>query len=467
VTVPFLLGFWPKSPSRFGWLDFPSALQYILSTMGITGVFLKILGVLGIILLNAFFVAAEFAFVKVRSTQLESLVKTGGRRVKVAQNIIDHLDVYLSASQLGVTMTSLALGWVGEPFVAALIAPLLAVAGIDHDALIQTIAFAIAFSIITFFHIVLGEQAPKWYAIQYPRRTTLFVAKPLDLFYRLFRPFIWLVNASANGFLRLMGIRTRADLDMAHSEEELRLVLSHGKAITQLGKAISLRAMELRNRTVREVMVPRTSVVFLSTEKTIEDNIAIALDSQFTRYPLCEKEVDNVAGMIHLKDLFRLKGRQAPGTELLAIKREMLFVPETMSLERILNMFLAKRVLMAMAVDEYGGTAGLVTLENVLEEVVGEIRDEFDEEPAQVQKITDVEYLVDGSLPLHEFSSIFGVVPETRDMVTVSGYVLQILGRVPEKGATVSLGKWKGMIESVQDRKVKALRLMRIAESGT
>ena len=370
--------------------------------MDVLQILLSCIGVLALVGLNGFFVAAEFAIVKVRSTQIESLAKTGARHAQLAQHVITHLDSYLSACQLGVTMTSLGLGWIGEPFVADILVPLAGLMGIRESAVIHTIAFAIAFTIITYLHIVLGEQSPKWLAIQYARSTTLAIARPLDMFFRLFRPFIWLLNASANAFLRLIGVHPVADQEMAQSEEELRLMLSKGKAITNTGKSISLRALELRNKTVRQVMVPRTNVVVLDTNKSLEKNLATALDNQFTRYPLCDRNLDNVVGMVHLKDLYRLKGEAGPGTRLLEIKREMLFVPETMSLERILNTFLAKRVLMAMAVDEYGGTAGLVTLENVLEELVGEIRDEFDVEHVHVQKISDTEYTVDGTMPLAE-----------------------------------------------------------------
>jgi CBS domain containing-hemolysin-like protein len=207
------------------------------------------------------------------------------------------------------------------------------------------------------------------------------------------------------------------------------------------------------------VMVPRTSVVFLSAEKTIEENVAIALDNQYTRYPLCERNLDNILGMVHLKDLFPLKGTSGSGSRLIEIKREMLFVPETMSLEKALNAFLSKRVLMAIAVDEYGGTAGLVTLENVLEEIVGKIRDEFDVEPQLVQKVSDREFLVDGAMALHDFARMFDVEHETKDVVTVSGYALQLLGRVPEKGATFQMGLWAGTVDAVEKRTIKTLRI--------
>jgi CBS domain containing-hemolysin-like protein len=268
-----------------------------------------------------------------------------------------------------------------------------------------------------------------------------------------------MLNGTANFFLRMIGIAPASETEIAHSEEELRLLLSKGTTITSTGKSISLRAMELRDRTVREVMVPRTGLVSLSTMRTIEDNIAIALENQFTRYPLCERDVDNIVGMIHLKDLFKLKGETGPGGRLLDIKREMLFVPETMSLERTLNLFLGKRMLMAIAVDEYGGTAGLVTLENVLEELVGEIRDEFDVESILVHKVSDTEFQVDGAMPLLDFSRMFTIIPDSRDVVTVSGYVIHLIGTVPVRGTEVRIGGWRATIEAVDGIKVKTIRM--------
>jgi CBS domain containing-hemolysin-like protein len=425
---------------------------------------LKIGAVILLVLLNGFFVAAEFAIVKVRATQIDSLVKSGMRRARIAQHVVTNLDKYLSASQLGITMTSLGLGWLGEPVVARMLEPVFAWISISDATLVSTISFAIGFTIITFLHIVIGEQAPKWLAIQRAQRTTLFVAGPLHLFLVVFRPFIWLVNVSANGFLRWFGIQAVNESDMAHSEEELRQFLIQGKVLTTTGRTISLAAIELRNRTVREVMVPRTNVAFLSTEKSLEENLTLAEENQFTRYPLCERDLDNVIGMIHLKDLFKLKGTLGSGSKLLEIKREMLFVPETTPLEKVLNLFLSKRVLMAVAVDEYGGTAGLVTLENVLEELVGEIRDEFDIEQTMVQKVSENEYLVEGTMPLHDFARMFEVEPKSKDVVTVSGYAIQLIGRVPEKGTAVRMGRWNAFVEATERKKVKTLRLRKLVD---
>jgi CBS domain containing-hemolysin-like protein len=261
--------------------------------------------------------------------------------------------------------------------------------------------------------------------------------------------------------MKMAGFQDVSEAELAHSEEELKTLLSHGKTISSTERSILLRAMDLRNRTVREVMVPRTMVTFLSTGRTIEENIATALDHQYTRYPLCEENLDNVLGMIHLKDLFRIRNEKGDGAKLLGIKREILFVPETMPLEKTLNLFLRERVLMAIAVDEYGGTAGLVTLENVLEELVGEIRDEFDTEPVMVQRISEDEFVIDGTMPLHDFSRMFEIRPESREVVTVSGYVIHHLGYVPEAGATFPVDGWTVRVDALEGKKVKTLRLQR------
>ena len=425
-------------------------------------VILEIAGVVCLILLNGLFVAAEFAIVKVRSTQIEPLLKSGQARARVVQHVISHLDRYISSTQLGITVTSLALGWLGEPLVAGLIEPLMALIGLSGTALVGTIALVLAFALITFAQIVVGELAPKHLAIRRPQRIALALARPLNAFYLVFRPFIWLLNVSATAFLRLLGIQPAREGDIGHSEEELRLLLGKGKVFSSTGKNILLNAMEMHKRTVREVMVPRTGVVFLSTGKPLEENVALAIDSQFTRYPLCEGDLDNVIGMVHMKDLFRFHDARGSGSRLLEIKREILFVPETTPLEKILNMFLARRILMAIAVDEYGGAAGLVTLENILEELVGDIRDEFDVEQLPVQKLSDDEYLVDGGMPLHEFARMFDVEPVSGDVVTVSGYAVHLLGRVPEKGARLTIARWSGIVEAVEGKRVKTLRLKRI-----
>jgi CBS domain containing-hemolysin-like protein len=420
---------------------------------------LELAGILALAALNGFFVATEFAIVKVRTTQIESLLRKGNARAGVAQQIITHLDAYLSATQLGITLASLALGWVGEPLVARLLHPVFGWLGIHEEGVIEPVSFGIAFALITFVHIVIGELIPKQVAIQRPQKVTLYVAGVMHLFYVVFRPFIWFLNASANAIIRMLGFPPAAEGELSHSEEELRLLLSRGKEFSSTGKNILLNAIDFRHRTVREVMSPRTAIVFLSMERPLSETIATALENQFTRYPLAERDVDNVIGMIHLKDLIKLRGAEGGGAKLLEIKREILFVPETMSLERILTLFLSRRVLMGIAVDEYGGTAGLITLENVMEELVGEIRDEFDVESSPLQKISEGEYVVDGAMALEDFGRMFELKFDPVAVNTVSGYALHVIGRVPDKGVQFRLGRWQATVESVEARRIKSIRM--------
>lgn len=424
-------------------------------------------GVLGIVLLNAFFVVAEIAIVKVRMTQIEPLVRRGHRVAHLTQHILTHLDTYLSATQLGITFTSLALGWLGEPFFARVLHDSLEGVGITVQPWLSSLTVIAGFVLMSYILIVLGELTPRWYGIQHAPRVALVVSRPLYAFQTVFRPFIWILNKSASGLMRMAGLSPVFDGESMHSEEEMRLLLSRGRAIPAVERMISLNAFDLRTRTVREIMIPRTSVVFLSTRRTIEENVATAMASQFTRFPLCEKDLDNVLGMIHFKDLFGMRLEKGAGTRLLEIKREMLFVPETIALDRILNTFLTKRQLMAMAVDEYGGTAGLVTLENVLEELVGDINDEFDTEQADVRKVSDDEYVVEGGMALHDFARRFEIVPASKEVVTVSGYVIHLMGRIPVAGATITLGRWVATVDVVEGRKVRKLRLKKVLASDT
>ncbi|MGA9121269.1 MAG: hemolysin family protein [Bacteroidota bacterium] len=430
--------------------------------MSVPEALLEIGSIVGLVIANGFFVAAEIAIVKVRTTQIEPLVRDGVRQAKLAHHVVTHLDTYLSATQLGITFASLGLGWLGEPFVAHFLETFLFWFGIQTTPWVINLAAILGFVAITYLLIVFGELVPRLLALQNADQFTLAFSKPLHVFFLVFRPFINILNRSAVLILRWMGIAPVREGDAMHSEEELRILLSRGLKTSSIGRAISLNAIELRSRSIREIMIPRTSVVFLSTTKSLEMNIAIALENQFTRYPLCEKDLDHVLGMVHLQELFRLKGQQGSGDRLVEIKREMLFVPETMNLDRLLSVFLTKRKLMATVVDEYGGTAGLITLENVLEELVGDIHDEFDTEQSAVKKVGEGEYVVDGSMSLHDFSRMFDVVPDSRDVVTISGYVLQLLGRVPEIGATFTLGRWQGTVETLDGKRVRTLRLRRL-----
>lgn len=421
---------------------------------------LKILTVLLLVALNGFFVCAEFAIVKVRSTQIQSLIARGNRRARVADNMVKHLDAYLSATQLGITIASLGLGWVGEPFIAKMIEPALQGAGVDSPAVLHAISFAVAFGIITFLHIVLGELAPKSVAIRKPEESTLWVAFPLTWFYKLMFPAIWSLNHTANWFLRRVGIDPASETELAHSEEELRMLLSRGK-VSDVGRSVSLRALDLPKRTCRQIMLPRTQIVYLSTQRTLSENLETARQSKHTRFPLCERSLDQINGLVHMKDLVWLIREKGDQANLLDIKRDVLFVPENTPLDKMLNTFRSRRTHLAILVDEFGGTVGMITLEDIVEEIVGEIQDEFDHEASRWTQVADNEYRVDGALPLHELQQAVGAKFEAGDVATLGGFILNRVGYFPKTNEKVDLGDWECTVLKTDGRRIQQVQLKR------
>jgi CBS domain containing-hemolysin-like protein len=429
-------------------------------------IFFKLLGVLFIVAVNGFFVIAEFSIVKIRSSQLDSLVEKGDARAKLAQHITEHLDAYLSATQLGVTMASLALGWVGEPYVARLIEPIFALAGVHAPVVVNTIAVVLGFAVITFLHITLGELGPKYLAINDPVGVSLRVVRPLRVFYAVFRPAIWVLNRSSNYILRdILKINPVGGVELAHSEEELRVILAESEEadeVTPLGKEILINALDLRRRVVRDIMTPRGQVVFLNTEDTFEENLKTAQVSHHTRFPLCEGHLDHTLGLVHIKDLLCLTREAAPN--LLAIKRELRPVPEMMPLEKLLDFFLKKHVHLALVIDEYGGTVGIVSLDNVLEELVGDIQDEFDADLAEYKKISDDEFIIEGALGLYEVNDLIGLELESSDVSTIGGYVTHLLGHLPRPGEEVRIDGYLVIVTKAEGRRVSQLHFKKMPE---
>jgi len=417
-----------------------------------------------LVLLNAFFVASEFAIVKVRATQLDPLVEEGDSRAQTGKLISSDIDAYLSACQLGITLASLALGWVGETFVVRLIQPFFLLIGITNRAFTDFVSFAIAFSIITVAHIILGEQAPKIVAIRKPLTATLWLSKPLRLFYIAFKPAIWFINIATHFTLhKLLRLEAANEQEVGHSEEELRVILSESSPegeVSPLGKEILINALDMRRRSVRDITTPRGEVVWLDLENSFEENLKIAQDSQHTRFPLCQGHLDNTIGQVHIKDLLRLTREKEP--DLTAIKREIFPVPEMMPLEKLLTFFLNKHAHLALVVDEYGGTVGIVTLDNVLEELVGEIQDEFDEEDAEYSKVNEDEFLVEGTLSLDELNELAGLELENPDVVTIGGYVTHQLGHLPQQGEKLRVDGYEVTITKSDGRRVEQLHFKRL-----
>lgn len=430
-------------------------------------VLFNIFVVMFFVALNGFFVAAEFAIVKVRHTQIEPLVKRGDLRARVALEIVQHLDAYLSATQLGITMTSLALGWLGEPFVAEMLEPIFAGFGIENPQIIEGVSFGVAFTIITFLHIVLGELAPKSLAIQKAQATTLFISTPLKLFYTIFRPIIWSLNNLANFLIRLVGIRPASGTELTHSEEELRLLLSEGEEEATTSRAIALNAMDFKRKQARHVMVPRKEMSVLSADAPASVNIELMQKNKYSRYPVYKGTIDNITGIIHTKDIFKHNRHLDAGFSLESVYRDALFLPETASLETVLETILQKKRHMIILVDEYGGTAGLITLENVLEEIVGNIQDEFDHEAPPVVRISDDEFVVDGSWTTNDVERLLDQELSIKDILSIGGFVVEHLGHIPQRGESFRVNDTEFVVEKVENNVVETVRIKRMPPLAT
>jgi len=437
----------------------------------VIAILLKLLAVAALVLLNGFFVAAEFALVKIRDTQLAPLIDKGHRGAKVARRVIGNLDASLSACQLGITLASLGLGWVGEPVFAALLKPLMTWLSIDSETAQETIAFVVGFSVLTFLHITAGEQAPKWLAIQKPLQTSLWVVRPLEWFHRASYPFIWTLNQASLWLLRQLGIEPAGESEQAHSEEELRLLFaaSHKQAGgSTLGRAIVLNALDLRRRVAREVMRPRREIVAFDTGATIAECLDLAERTRYSRLPLCEGgDLDKTLGVVHIKDLYAMRLKARTGADLLPVCRKIVYVPETARLEKLLQILLDRKLHLAMVVDEYGGTVGMVTLENVLEELVGQIQDEFDQEQPLLVKKDERTWDVDGALPLHELEELVREPLQVEGITTTSGWVTHRLGGFAKVGDRLTLKQYDLRVEGMDGLRVSRLTLTRkMAPSG-
>ena len=393
------------------------------------------------VLANGFFVAAEFAIVKVRSTQLTELAEQGSVRAKMARKLTRHLDAYLSATQLGITLASLALGWIGEPAFHHIIQPIFARFGAEQFA--RTASATTAFVIISILHIVLGELAPKSIAIQKPVGTSLWVAHVLHAFYVVTYPAIWLLNGISRKLLSAVGIEpTSEHSEAAHSPEELRLILAGSEKagiLSEENREIIEGVFQFSKRTARQIMVPRTDVVVLSTTRSIEENLETIRTTRHTRYPLCEGALDQTIGLIHVKDLL-LAQLRGPGRNLHDLKREILFVPENSTVDSLLSQFIEHKTHMAVVLDEYGGASGIVSLENITEELFGQMQDEFDRERPEIEPLGSGRYRVRGDYLIEDLADRLKIDVGEPEEETVGGYVAARLGREVTPGDKVELG---------------------------
>ncbi|RPF53219.1 hemolysin family protein [Aquisalibacillus elongatus] len=388
-----------------------------------------ILLIILLIALTAFFVASEFAIVKVRSSKVEHLVEQGDKRAIATQKIVDELDAYLSACQLGITITALGLGWIGEPTVERLLRPVFHYIEIP-TSLSHFLSFIFAFIIITFLHVVIGELAPKTFAIQLTEKVALFTARPLIWFYRLMFPFIWLLNGSARLLTRMFGVSPASEHEIAHSEEELRIILSESYQSGEINQAeykYVNRIFEFDNRLAKEIMVPRMQIEAFEIDATIQEFLNRVRDVTFTRYPVIEGDHDHIVGMINVKRVLTnfLDIQDFEYETIEPFVRPVIRVIETIPIEELLKKMQVEHIHMAVLVDEYGGTSGIVTVEDILEEIVGDIQDEFDEEEeVMFVEIERNVYIVDGRALVSEINDWFDLDIEAVDVDTVGGWLL-------------------------------------------
>ncbi|WP_068780226.1 hemolysin family protein [Paenibacillus sp. GM2] len=396
----------------------------------------NLLIVLILVFFNGFFVAAEFSLVKVRQSRLTQLASEGNRRASYALRVNKKLDAYLSATQLGITLASLGLGWVGEPAVSDLIVmPIMYKLGITDPALISTISVAVGFAIITFLHIVVGELAPKSLAIQKSEATSLWLSAPLLFFYKLFLPVIWLLNASANGMLRLIGIQPANEAEAAHSEEEIRILMNQSAKSGVIDKdemKLMDNIFDFSDMLAREVMLPRTDMDCLFTNLSWEENMKIITDTKHSRYPVAVEDKDQIIGFVHITDLL-LPEPDGP-KELADMVRPILNVPESMEVSHVLRLMQKRHSQLAIVVDEYGGTAGILTVEEILEEIVGDLHDEFEDERPEIEKLQDGVYSVDGRLLIEEVNDLIGSELVDDEVDSIGGWLFKELEGIPAKG---------------------------------
>lgn len=421
---------------------------------------------------NGFFVASEFAMVKVRKTRIEQLVNEGNHNAKIALEAIKDLDKFIAAVQLGVTISSIGLGWVGEGTLAHLIEPVFAyLPGISQTIATHTVSVSIAFALITFFHVVIGELIPKSIALEFTEKTALVVAKPMQVITFIFNPFIWMLNGFGNLVLKAFNIPHTHKGSLVHSTEELDMLVNasyNGGVLNETEKEMLHNVFKFSDLTAKQVMIPRTDMVCIPIDMPMEELNKLAAESQYTRYPVYEEDIDHITGLVHVKDLYSLsiKDEVCP---IAKIQREVLMVPETITMDNLVLEFKKRKGQMAIVIDEFGGTSGLITLEDVLEEIFGEVQDEFDEEEeCDIKEVAPNTYLANSMMRLDEFAEFFEIDEkeiDDEDIDTIGGLVVKLLGRLAEVNDTVSFNNLTLVVKEVDGARITKLEIIKtIAE---
>lgn len=412
--------------------------------MNLTDIIINIFIIVFLLFINGFFVAAEFALVKVRKTRLEQLSNEGNFVARRALKLVNNTNKMLAAAQLGVTIASIALGWVAEATIVQLILPIIKYLPFLNTTLTaHIVAVPISFIIVTYFHVLLGEQLPKCLALTHPDKVALWVSAPMDLFITIFKPFVWVLMVSSDKLLCACNVKND-DTSLVHSTEELDMLVdaSYNEGVLNETEAEMLHNMfKFSDLMAKQVMNPRTDMVCIPNDISYEELTAFALENQYTRYPVYEESIDKILGFVHVKDLYSL----AMNKEKFSIEkilRPILLVPETMTLDNLIIEFKNSHGQMAVVIDEFGGTSGLITLEDVLEEIIGEVQDEFDdEEEVDIKEISENTYLANAMMridELVEFLDLDRTLLEEDDVETIAGLVVKLLGRIADVGDTVS-----------------------------
>jgi CBS domain containing-hemolysin-like protein len=445
------------------------------------GDFLGLLAVFGLVLTNGFFVAAEFSLVGARRTRIAQLAEEGNAGAKAAQNAIHHLDSYIAATQLGITLASLALGWIGEPAIGHLIEPVLVqILPGEHEAveaLSISLSIAIAFSLVTMLHIIIGELVPKSIALQRPEATSVLVSRPVSWFLWVFRPIIHIMNGIGNFVVRRLGFEAAGEHAHVHSSAELEMLVQSSReaGLLQASEEKLLRAVfDFSDIRAKEIMTPRVEVSGIAIDTPLHDVLAFIQESHHSRYPVYDDNLDHVVGLLLVKDLLDAIVRQPEALEnpdsefqLRPLLRKIPFLPATLGVDRLLEEMQKSRIHLAVLLDEYGGTAGIVALEDVIELLVGDVQDEFDVEPEGEIQVQGEHTLVDGLVSLHEVIERFGEPDAEPVSTTIGGYMAEMLARIPHVGDVVRFGRYDVRVEAMDELRVARVRFMPIASQGS
>lgn len=428
---------------------------------------LRIVAVLFLVLANGFFVAAEFALISVRRTRITELVAQGNPAARWVQKALEDPDQVIAATQLGITLASLGLGWVGEPAFAHLLEPVIQLFPADiQENVSHNIAAGFAFAIITFLHVVVGELAPKSIALQNAESTSLVVARPTIWTEWVFKPAIWILNGTGNYLLNLVGVKPASGHELVHSVAELKMLVT---ASTEVGvveteESEMLHAVfDFGELLVRQVMIPRTEIMGFEADQSLNDSIEIATNSTFTKFPVYDGVLDNIIGVVHIKDLLRAQlDPSQENCKARTLIREALFIPETVHVRSVLQLFRARRQHIAIVMDEFGGTAGLVTLEDLMEEIVGEVSDPFDTNEPEIQLHANGAATIDGLALIEEVNEALGLDLHDRNYDTIAGYVLGKLGRVPTEGDQIEVDGIRMKVQAMDGMRIEQLQVTRV-----